>query len=120
MGGLGFDQDVTDAVDLCPVHEGTSGELRSVVCAHGQRMARENRRLVEKPRDALARDAESTETPTHSWLQSSATVKHLTRPPVFRLSLMGFTAIAQVRLAGVGQTGSENLKTLTTFASDAA
>ncbi|RYG55435.1 MAG: hypothetical protein EON56_05625 [Alphaproteobacteria bacterium] len=37
--------------------------------------------------DRLGGQPQSTETLTHSWLQSSATVRHLMRHPVLRLSL---------------------------------
>src|SRR3954471_1645206 len=54
----GLDQDVPNAVPLRPRHEGAAGELRTVVGAHGRRVAAEPRRLIEQPRDVLARDSE--------------------------------------------------------------
>ena len=71
-----------------PCHECPAGELRAVVCAHGQRTAPEDGSLVEQPCDVLPRDAQSTEMLMHSpRLKSSATGKHLMRRPVLRLSL---------------------------------
>lgn len=55
-GPLGLDQDVPDALALGPGHGGPAGELRTVVGAHGTRVAAEPRRLAPKARDVLARD----------------------------------------------------------------
>lgn len=52
-----LDQDVADTMGLRPAHEGAACELRTVVRAHGQRVAPEDRRLIEQPRDVLPRDA---------------------------------------------------------------
>ena len=42
----GFDEDVTDAVALRPCDEGAAGEFRTVVRAHGTRIASEGCRPI--------------------------------------------------------------------------
>ena len=56
-GAARLDEEVPDAVRVCPGHEGPAGELRAVVSAHYLRVAPEDRSLVQQPGDVLARDA---------------------------------------------------------------
>ena len=59
LHGLAWlDQQVLDAVSLCPAHERPACEFRPVVCAHGLRIAPEQGGLVEQASHILAGDAE--------------------------------------------------------------
>ncbi|OBQ32273.1 MAG: hypothetical protein AN487_22680, partial [Anabaena sp. CRKS33] len=52
-GAPWLNQDVTNAVRLCPCHERPAGELRPVVSAHRQGIATKARRTVEQSGDVL-------------------------------------------------------------------
>lgn len=56
-GPAWLDQDLLDAVAMCRGHQGSAGELRTVVGAHGQRLAAKDSGTVEQPGGVLTRDA---------------------------------------------------------------
>ncbi len=53
-GSPGLDQDVANAVGLCPRREYRAGELGAIVCAHCQRVAAKARCTVEQSGDVLS------------------------------------------------------------------